>query len=126
MASGTMSQATAALGVDGMASGTMSQVMGAVMKRGTEPMLVMECMDHGSLYDLLHNETVELDAEVSMPILRDIAQGIRFLHAAQPCFVELDAEVSMPILRDIAQGIRFLHAAQPCFVELDAEVTPKA
>jgi len=36
----------------------VEQVMGAVMKRGTEPMLVMECMDHGSLYDLLHNETV--------------------------------------------------------------------
>ena len=35
-----------------------AQVMGAVMKRGTEPMLVMECMDHGSLYDLLHNDTV--------------------------------------------------------------------
>ena len=36
----------------------IGQVMGAVMKRGTEPMLVMECMDHGSLYDLLHNDTV--------------------------------------------------------------------
>jgi hypothetical protein len=66
------------------------QVMGAVMKRGTEPMLVMECMDHGSLYDLLHNETVELDAEVSLPILRDIARGLRFLHAADPCIVHGD------------------------------------
>ena len=32
--------------------------MGAVVQRGTEPMLIMECMDHGSLYDLLHNDTV--------------------------------------------------------------------
>ena len=87
------------------------QVMGAVMKRGTEPMLVMECMDHGSLYDLLHNETVELDAEISLPILRDIARGLRFLHAADPCIVHGDlkaqnvrAPIRSPALR--ARGPR--------------------
>ena len=33
--------------------------MGAVTKG--EPMLIMEYMDHGSLYDLLHNETMVIE-----------------------------------------------------------------
>ena len=44
----------------------------------------MEYMDHGSLYDLLHNETMILDGEILLPILRDVSQGVRFLHSADP------------------------------------------
>lgn len=44
----------------------------------------------GSLYDLLHNETLAIDAEWVLPILRDITQGLRFLHAARPCIVHGD------------------------------------
>jgi serine/threonine protein kinase len=47
-------------------------------------MLVMEFMEHGSLYDLLHNETMYLDGEMMLPILCDISQGLRFLHSANP------------------------------------------
>ena len=55
-----------------------------------EPMLVMEYMDHGSLFDVLHNETIDLNADILLPILRDIAQGMRFLHAARPQVVHGD------------------------------------
>ena len=41
-------------------------------------------MDHGSLYDVLHNETIPLEAETALSILQDISQGMRFLHAASP------------------------------------------
>ena len=41
-------------------------------------------MEHGSLYDILHNETMPIDADLLLPILRDIAQGMRFLHSANP------------------------------------------
>lgn len=44
----------------------------------------MEFMNHGSLHDLLHNETMAIDGEIIMPILQDITQGIRFLHSADP------------------------------------------
>ena len=44
----------------------------------------MEYMDHGSLYDLLHNETMAIDGELLLPILRDVSQGVRFLHSADP------------------------------------------
>jgi len=60
------------------------KVMGAIIEDRTEPALVMEFMDRGSLYDLLHNETMILEGELLLPILCDIAQGIRFLHAASP------------------------------------------
>ena len=47
-------------------------------------------MDHGSLYDVLHNETVDLIGENILPILRDIASGVRFLHSASPQIVHGD------------------------------------
>ena len=56
-------------------------IMGAVT-HGDEPLLVMECMTNGSLHALLHNETLPLDSELVLPMLRDILQGMRFLHAA--------------------------------------------
>lgn len=59
-------------------------VMGAVIPNKMEPMLVMELMHHGSLHELLRNETMDFDGEVMLPILRDIIQGLRFLHAMRP------------------------------------------
>ena len=57
---------------------------GAVIEKGSEPMLIMEYMHHGSLYDILHNETMVIEGEILIPILRDISQGVRFLHSAEP------------------------------------------
>ena len=57
---------------------------GAVVEKRRDPLLVMEFMDRGSLSDLLHNETVDIDGEQILPILRDVASGIRFLHASSP------------------------------------------
>ncbi len=54
--------------------------MGAVLEQGTDPMLVMELMHHGSLHDLIHNCTVRLTGELVIPILRQVAQGLTFLH----------------------------------------------
>lgn len=53
-------------------------------------MLVMEYMDNGSLYDLLHNETMPIEGELILPILRDIVGGIRFLHAHTPNIIHGD------------------------------------
>lgn len=68
----------------------ITTVMGAVISKKEEPLLVMEYMDHGSLYDLLHNDTYVLEGEVLLPILRDIAQGVRFLHASTPQVIHGD------------------------------------
>lgn len=76
----------------------ITTVMGAVVGK-TEPMLVMELMHHGSLYDLLHNETMILDAELILPLLRDISQGMRFLHSSKPTVVHADLK-SQNILVD--------------------------
>ena len=68
----------------------ITTVMGAVIDSGEEPLLVMELMDHGSLFDLLQNETVYIDGEIVSQILQDIAQGLRFLHAATPQVIHGD------------------------------------
>ena len=53
-------------------------------------MLIMEFMEYGSLYDILHNETMPIDGELVLPILRDISRGMRFLHAAEPPVIHGD------------------------------------
>ena len=67
-------------------------------------------MDYGSLYDLLHNETMIIEGGMysfSHELL---------LFGSEPdkiCpFLSLP-ELLLPILRDICQGVRFLHAAVP-------------
>lgn len=57
-------------------------------------MLVMEFMENGSLYDLLHNDTMIIDGEVIFPILQDIARGARFLHAADPKIIHGDLKTA--------------------------------
>ena len=52
--------------------------------------LFAEYMDYGSLHDLLHNETMAVDADIILPILRDVAQGMRFLHAAETQIIHGD------------------------------------
>ena len=64
------------------------------MDNKAEPMLVMEYMNKGSLYDVLRDESLELDVdEHLLPILQDIAQGMRFLHAANPQVIHGDLKV---------------------------------
>ena len=53
-------------------------LMGAVISDDhSTPLLVMEFMEFGSLYDLLHNESVALEGDLLLPVLRDVAQGMR-------------------------------------------------
>lgn len=73
----------------------ITTIMGAVVGgKEEDPMLVMEYMDHGSLYDMLHNETIHFDGDILLPILRDIVKGVRFLHSADPPFVHSDLKAS--------------------------------
>jgi serine/threonine protein kinase len=72
----------------------ITTVMGAVMEKDEDPMLVMEFMDHGSLYDLLHNETMVLDGDLLLQILCDISQGVRFLHSAEPKVIHGDLKAA--------------------------------
>eukprot|EP00804_Cyclotella_cryptica_P004550 CCRYP_006905-RB/>CCRYP_006905-RB protein AED:0.04 eAED:0.04 QI:102/1/1/1/0.8/0.66/6/1055/1315 len=68
----------------------ITTIMGAVIEPGAEPSLILEYMDRGSLYDLLHNDTVTLDGDLLLPILQDICQGLRFLHSANPSIIHGD------------------------------------
>lgn len=69
----------------------ITTVMGAVMPtRRDEPMLVMEYMTHGSLYDVLQDDSIVLKPEQILAILQDVAQGLRFLHSATPQVIHGD------------------------------------
>jgi serine/threonine protein kinase len=65
-------------------------ITGAVVDKNVEPMLVMEFFHHGSLYDVLHNNTMFMEANVLLNILQDISQGMRFLHSSIPQIIHRD------------------------------------
>lgn len=66
----------------------ITTVMGAVMESADqEPMLVLEYMELGALYDVIHNDTIRMDGETIVSILSDVAQGMHFLHSASPQIV---------------------------------------
>uniref|UniRef100_A0A7S1G0J5 guanylate cyclase n=1 Tax=Corethron hystrix TaxID=216773 RepID=A0A7S1G0J5_9STRA len=77
----------------------ITTVMGAVLCKD-EPLLVMEYMEYGSLYDLLHNSTIVIEGNYVLPILRNIVQGIRFLHSATPEVIHGDLK-AQNILVDV-------------------------
>jgi len=86
----------------------ITTVMGAVIAPRVDPMLVMEFMEYGvrmirspkmyppclliilpflflqSLHDLLKNETMSAGGDILLQIIRDVTQGILFLHASKP------------------------------------------
>lgn len=68
----------------------ITTIMGAVLERGNEAMLLMEYMERGSLYDILHNQTTILEKDLLLPILQDIIQGMRFLHSSNPAVIHGD------------------------------------
>ncbi|CAJ1951408.1 unnamed protein product [Cylindrotheca closterium] len=72
----------------------IATVMGAVVEHGMEPMLVLEYMELGSFYDVLHNETMFIESSVMLHILQDVSQGMRFLHASFPQVIHGDLKAA--------------------------------
>ena len=59
--------------------------MGACIEKGREPLLVMEHMENGSLYGLLHNGTMQMERDVVIPIIKDIVAGELASRKWRPC-----------------------------------------
>ena len=76
----------------------ITMYMGGVVKDGSSPMLVLEYMERGSLYDLLKSDAT-LDGELIRSILQDIMQGVRYLHSNNPQIIHGDLK-SQNILID--------------------------
>jgi len=72
----------------------VASVIGAIIEPGIEPMLVMEYMNHGSLSDLLRNETMYIEASTLLNVLWDVAEGMRFLHSAKPKVIHGDLKAA--------------------------------
>ncbi|CAB9517043.1 Ephrin type-B receptor 3 (Fragment) [Seminavis robusta] len=62
----------------------ITTVMGAVISHSHTPMLVLEFMEYGSLYDLLRNDSMHLAGDIILQVCRDVAQGLRYLHSSHP------------------------------------------
>ncbi|EDQ88293.1 uncharacterized protein MONBRDRAFT_26544 [Monosiga brevicollis MX1] len=67
------------------------RMMGAVIESGMEPLMVLEYMEMGSLYSMLHNEAMDLDDEFRYNAVHDITSGMRYLHNADLIHGDLKA-----------------------------------
>ena len=76
----------------------ITMYMGGVVKDASSPMLVLEYMERGSLYDLLKSDAT-LDGDLIRSILQDIMQGVRYLHSNTPQIIHGDLK-SQNILID--------------------------
>lgn len=95
--------------------------MGAVIENGKDACLVLEYMEKGSLYDILHNQTAVIEKDLFLPLMQDIISGIRFLHAANPAVVHGDLKVSLrsefPIVWSCVLTRLFSHHYHAVFVQ---------
>lgn len=44
----------------------------------------------GSLYNILHNESISLDLKMLKKMMLDAARGMRYLHGSEPVIVHRD------------------------------------
>jgi serine/threonine protein kinase len=79
-------------------------LMGAAVGDGGEPLLVMERMLLGSLWDLLRNQTVRLEEATVLGMLRGVARGMAFLHAGRPPVVHCDLKASNVLVNEAFQA----------------------
>jgi serine/threonine protein kinase len=79
-------------------------LMGAAGGDGGEPLLVMELMPMGSLWDLLRNQTVLLEEVMVLGILRGVARGMAFLHAGRPPVIHCDLKTSNVLINEAFQA----------------------
>ena len=64
------------------------QFIGAVVESTCDPMIVMEYMELGALYSILHNETTELDGDVRYELVCCThRQWARTVSLHRGCFV---------------------------------------
>jgi len=78
-------------------------VLGAVLSKD-EPMLVMEHMEHGSLYDVLHNETAIIDGFLLKMIVSDIIQGMLYISSFSPPIVHGDLKARNILIDSTFRG----------------------
>ena len=88
----------------------ITTIMGACPKspEGDPPLLVMEYMQYGSLYEMLHNKMALLDGGMILRFAKDIATGMNYLHSCKPPILHNDLKTGVVhVLFPNAQGVSF-------------------
>ena len=72
----------------------ITTVMGSVVYQKLPPLLVMECMGRGSLYDLLRNPCFVPEARFAPSVLGDVCSGLMYIHSAG--IIHNDVKAALP------------------------------
>ena len=78
--------------------------LGAILEPGKPPVLVLELMERGTLSDLLANASVEM-ADMALPIIRDVVEGMTFLSLDKPPLVHGDLKARRAPQRCLPRGV---------------------
>ena len=71
-------------------------------------MQVIVYPERGTLKDVLHNETVELETEMVVAIMKDVSSALKYLHQLEPPI--LDREItSSKVTLNADYGARLMH-----------------
>ncbi|EGD78530.1 TKL/DICTY4 protein kinase [Salpingoeca rosetta] len=68
----------------------VATMLGAIVTKSSEVLLVMEYLEHGSLYDFLRNDKLPTPDMFLLPIVKDIVSGMRYIHNLKPPVVHGD------------------------------------
>ncbi|EGD76827.1 TKL/DICTY4 protein kinase [Salpingoeca rosetta] len=68
----------------------VATMLGAIFTKSSEVLLVMEYLEHGSLYDFLRNDKLPTPDMFLLPIVKDIVSGMRYIHNLKPPVVHGD------------------------------------
>eukprot|EP00293_Proteomonas_sulcata_P016600 CAMPEP_0184291262 /NCGR_PEP_ID=MMETSP1049-20130417/3332_1 /TAXON_ID=77928 /ORGANISM="Proteomonas sulcata, Strain CCMP704" /LENGTH=618 /DNA_ID=CAMNT_0026598661 /DNA_START=51 /DNA_END=1907 /DNA_ORIENTATION=- len=74
-------------------------VIGAVLQK-TKTTILLEYMQYGALSDILQNEIVIIDCEMTKSVLLDISSGLSFLHNYRPEIVHGDLKTGNVLVDD--------------------------
>jgi serine/threonine protein kinase len=72
----------------------VADLRGGAAGGGAGLCVVMEYMELGSLWDFLHGRAFRVQADTVLGVLQGVAQGMRFLHEAQPPLLHGDLKSS--------------------------------
>ena len=80
--------------------------------------------ERGTLRDVLHNETVELETEMIVAIMKDVASALKYLHQLEPPALDMETmSTNVGLNADYGAQLMHLHlhGVSCCPIDVDCE-----
>ncbi|DBA66841.1 TPA: hypothetical protein ACH3X2_001975 [Trebouxia sp. C0005] len=87
----------------------LATVLGMSLEPVTgDPLLIVMNPERGPLKDVLHNETVELETEMVVAIMKDVSSALKYLHQLDPPILDKDL-TSSGVMLSVDYSAQLVH-----------------